>query len=80
MPVIVIRLVVMVVAVVMAMMMSMVVIVVMPVIVGVAADLHVATQTASAFFAHIKISPPRRFPVPVRVATHRSGCGTGGIG
>ena len=41
----------------MAMQVSM--IVVMPMFVRMAADLYVATQTASAFFAHIKISPPR---------------------
>jgi hypothetical protein len=38
--------------VVMVMSMSMVVAVVMPVFVGMAADFHVAAETASAFFAH----------------------------
>jgi hypothetical protein len=40
-------------------MVMMVMIVIMPVIPGMTAHLHVATQTASAFFAHIKRPPPR---------------------
>jgi ABC-type lipoprotein release transport system permease subunit len=60
-------------------MVVMVMIVIMPVISGMAAHLHVAAQTASAFFAHIKRPPPRRFPVPARAATRRSDYGTGDI-
>jgi hypothetical protein len=46
----------------------MIVDVILVVPVGMAPDLHVSTQTASAFFAHIKLSPPKRFPVPGRAA------------
>jgi len=58
----------------------MVVAVGMTVFVRMAADFYiVAAETASAFFAHIKISPPRRFPVPARAATRRSDYGSGDI-
>jgi hypothetical protein len=52
----------------------------MTVFVRMAADFHVvATETASAFFAHINLSPPRRFPVRARAATRRWDYGSGDI-
>ena len=66
--------------VVMVMSVSMTVAVVMPVFVGMATDFHVAAaETASAFFAHINLSPPRRFPIRARAAARRWDCGSGDI-
>ena len=64
---------------VMAVFVAMMMFVIMPVILGMTTDLHVSAQSASAFFAHIKQPPPRRFPVPARAATRRLDCGTGDI-
>jgi hypothetical protein len=62
------------------MVMSVSMAVVMRMFVGMAADFHIAaTETASAFFAHINLSPPRRFPVRARAATRRWDYGSGDI-
>src|SRR4051812_10246005 len=50
------------------------------VVVRVTADLYGASaESASTFLAHIRRSPLRRFPIRVRAATRRLGCGTADI-